>query len=98
MTAAMPRGLPATHARAELTHISTRFLTPAVFAGCAPSQEVRVDAGGGVAGRSIAKVAPRPAPSLNADTDPPCVSARRRTIARPRPAPPVERSRELSMR
>ena len=35
---------------------------------------------------------PVPGPSLRAETDPPCSSTRLRTIVRPMPRPPCERS------
>ena len=43
-------------------------------------------------GRRMVNSAPRPFPSLFATTDPPCASTRLRTIARPRPNPPADRS------
>ena len=35
---------------------------------------------------------PRPGPSLNASTDPPCISTRRLTSVKPMPSPPWDRS------
>ncbi len=43
-------------------------------------------------GRRTVNVEPRPRPGLSAVTLPPCSSTSRRTIARPMPRPPCERS------
>ena len=44
------------------------------------------------AGRRTTNSLPFPGPSLRADTEPPCSSTRLRTIVRPRPSPPCDRS------
>ena len=51
------------------------------------------DGAGSRAGRRTTNSLPRPAPSLRAETEPPCSSTRLRTRVRPMPRPPWARSR-----
>ena len=77
----------------------TRILTPESKlratdgSGARSSVPLNVASGGSLSsartGRSTVKVAPCPSPALSAETEPPCSSTKWRTMAKPKPKPPI---------